>query len=142
MENTRVDLRILGVLLYYSIAATIACCALSPYLLARYGFERAYIAPLCAIGAAFVFALWQLRGILRNVAYGDPFSRRTVAYLGRIAWMCLVVALASASMLFIFFSFIKVLMVLLAIAGWLVMRVLTWVFLLAAKQKEEMDLII
>lgn len=134
--------RLLGVLIYVAAGLTLVCCALSPWLLRYYGFEQAYIGPLCMIGAAFLGALWQLRGILGNVLADEPFSRRNVAYLNRIAVMCFVVALAALLMILIYFSFLKILLALLAAAGGLVMRVLAWVFRLAAEQKEEMDMVI
>lgn len=142
MKKAGWELRLLGALIYIAIAATAACCVLSPLLLRHFGFEQLYIGPLCLIGAAFIFALFQLRGILKNVAAGSPFSRRNVTYLNRIAGMCFVVALAALLMIFIYFSFLKILLVLLAAAGGLILRVLAWVFLLAAQQKEEMDLTI
>lgn len=142
MEKGRWETRVLGVLVYAAIAATIICCGFAPWFLRTYRFELAYIGPLYMIGAAFIFAAWQLRNILKNVTGGEPFIRRNVTYLKRIAGMCFIVAVSAILMLFIYFSFIKVLLAMLALAGGLTMRVLAWVFQLAVEQKEEMDLII
>ncbi len=142
MTKGRVELTILTPLCYVSMAVAIVCAAFAPYLLTRFGYQSAYAAPLWLIALAFAFAVWQLRGILKLVASGDPFSRRNEKYLRRISWCCFAVAVAALAMLPIYFSLIKVLMALFAIAGGLVMRVLARVFLLAAQQKEEMDLII
>lgn len=142
MAKSRIEMRILSVLVYVAIAIAAACCIAAPWLLWVFGYESAYTAPLLVIGIAFIIAVWQLRGILRQVARGEPFSRANVVYLKHISWCCFAVAVAALGMMPIYFSLIKVLLALFAVAGGLVMRVLAWVFALAAQQKEELDLII
>lgn len=138
----KIELPILRVLVILCIPVTIAIAALAPWMLARYGFEREYIAPLWLIALAFLWAVWQLRGILERLHAGDLFSRDNVRYLRRISWCCFAVTLAACWMMLVYFTWIKVLLALLAFAGGMVMRVLAEVFLQAARQKEEMDLII
>ncbi len=140
--STKITLPILRVMVIVCVAVTLFASVMTPQWLRKYGYESEYAYPLWMVALAFLVAVGQLWGILARVAAGEPFSRRNVAYLRRISWCCFFVALAALLMLPIYFSMIKVLMAALAVAGGLVIRVLAQVFLMAARQKEEMDLII